>query len=55
MGTNPILDAIVTDARRAEQLAHAERARRADAAPRRGRRRLLAGLPGAGLLSLMVA
>ena len=56
MGTHPILDAMVAEAKQAEALARAERARWAGAAaPRRGLRRLLAGLPGAGLLSLTVA
>ena len=56
MGANPIIDALVADARWAELLARAERARRAEAAaPRRGLRRGLTGLPGAGLLSLIAA
>ena len=55
MGANPILDAMVAEAKQAEQLARAERARRAEAASRWSLRRALAGLPGAGLLSLMAA
>ena len=57
MAANLIFDSMVAEAKRAELMARAERDRLATSAtgPRRGLRRVLAGIAAAGLLSLTLA
>ena len=56
MTTHPVFGAMLAEAKHAEFVRAAARDHRADAAtaPRRGLRQLLAGLPGAGLLSFFL-